>query len=335
MRRLKTNEEGAVAIVVAVMLIMLFGLGALVVDVGNLYWERRQLQLGADAAALAAAQDLVEGESEADAFLTARFYANENNSRGAFVRPSIAPEPGFVVDASSVTVTARSGTLGGEAPLPSILAGVLGVDTYATQATAVASWGYAGSANTVPLTFSLCEWNDMTGGDPEKGDSTNLPTGERVVYFHSSQTAKNINTCGGPANQDHPGGFGWLSPEGGKCEAYIENGEVQTDVGNNVPSECTESWFKDNVLDKTVIMPIFSHVDGQGSKSIYTIVGFAALEVSGYKFSGSKYNEPSGDVPCSGNDRCIRGKFVEYWDISEPPEAGGQDFGAYMIGLTG
>ena len=44
------------------MLVVLLGVGALVIDVGALYAERRQLQNGADAAALAVAADCAEGD---------------------------------------------------------------------------------------------------------------------------------------------------------------------------------------------------------------------------------------------------------------------------------
>ena len=43
------------------MLVVLIGVGALVIDSGALYAERRQLQNGADAAALAVAQDCADG----------------------------------------------------------------------------------------------------------------------------------------------------------------------------------------------------------------------------------------------------------------------------------
>jgi Flp pilus assembly protein TadG len=214
MRRMNA-EDGSVATMVVISLVVLLGVGALVLDIGNLYWERRQLQNAADAAALAAAQDLTSGQDAATALATARNFADENNVRGAFVAPPNDPvAPGFVLASSSVTVTAQTGTIGSSGQLPSFLASVLGVDEYATQATATAAWGFIGGDNTIPLTFSRCEWEFMTGGDVNS-----LPTGERTVYFHSSQTAASINTCGGPANQNHPGGFGWLSPEGGQCEA--------------------------------------------------------------------------------------------------------------------
>jgi Flp pilus assembly protein TadG len=330
MRRL-TEEDGSVAIIVGVLLVVLVGIGALVIDVGNLYWERRQLQNAADAAALAAAADLTAGEDATTALATARTFADENNVRGAFVAPPDAPDPGFVIDANSVTVTAETGTIADAGQLSSFLASVIGVDEYATQATATASWGFVGGAATVPLTFSRCEWDFMTGGDLD-----NLPTAERTVYFHSSQTAASINTCGGPANQDHPGGFGWLNPSGGSCEAYVENGQVATDVGNNVPNVCSAAYLQ-SLIGQTVIMPIFgSIISAQGNNAIYQIDGFAALEVTGFRFSGNpEFNMPAGNPPCSGNDRCISGRFVNYYTFDDVPTAGGENFGAVFIGLTG
>jgi Flp pilus assembly protein TadG len=64
MRRLifhTTHEEGAIAVIVAVLFGfgVMIGVGALTVDVGNINADRRQLQNGADAAVLSAAQDCV------------------------------------------------------------------------------------------------------------------------------------------------------------------------------------------------------------------------------------------------------------------------------------
>jgi len=60
MRRLR-NDDGSIAIIVAIVMVVLLGMATLVVDVGRLYVERRQLQNGADAAALAVAVDCAHG----------------------------------------------------------------------------------------------------------------------------------------------------------------------------------------------------------------------------------------------------------------------------------
>lgn len=52
------NDKGAIAIIAAVVLIVMLGMAAFVVDVGNLYAEKAKLQTAMDAASLAGAQDL-------------------------------------------------------------------------------------------------------------------------------------------------------------------------------------------------------------------------------------------------------------------------------------
>ena len=85
MRRLKP-DEGVVLVLVAGLLVVLLGMAALAVDLGSLYSERRQLRNGADAAALAIAEDCawdprVLRQSEATA--TAQMYADANSDDGA------------------------------------------------------------------------------------------------------------------------------------------------------------------------------------------------------------------------------------------------------------
>ena len=45
----ETDDRGAVLVLVAVMMTALIGMAALVIDIGSLYVEKRQLQNGGDA----------------------------------------------------------------------------------------------------------------------------------------------------------------------------------------------------------------------------------------------------------------------------------------------
>ena len=73
------NERGQVAVIVALLIVAIIGMVALVVDVGSIYEERRQLQTVADAAALAGAQDLpVEDPINNTAVQKAVDYADRN-----------------------------------------------------------------------------------------------------------------------------------------------------------------------------------------------------------------------------------------------------------------
>ena len=64
------SERGATAVLVGILLVPLVGCLAIALDVGALYVERGQLQNGADAAALAVAQECAEdGKCDAPAAL--------------------------------------------------------------------------------------------------------------------------------------------------------------------------------------------------------------------------------------------------------------------------
>jgi Flp pilus assembly protein TadG len=60
MQRLR-DDRGAVGVVVALLMVPLLGFAAITVDVSAMYAERQQLQTGADAGALAVAQDCGRG----------------------------------------------------------------------------------------------------------------------------------------------------------------------------------------------------------------------------------------------------------------------------------
>lgn len=72
------DERGAVAIIVALLIVVFGGFVALVVDIGYMYETRRQLQSAADAGALAGMQDKITGASDGDVLATAEDYARKN-----------------------------------------------------------------------------------------------------------------------------------------------------------------------------------------------------------------------------------------------------------------
>jgi hypothetical protein len=323
------DEEGAVAVVTAILITMLIGFTALVIDVARMYHETRQLQNGADAAALAIAQECVAGDC-GDVDDTAGLYTDSNANDGA--TDAEVQLPGLDGE-NSVTVTASTRTAGGDAFLTHWFAGVLGVPESAFDRSATARWGYIGAAKTIPLTFSICEWNNIMA---ELDDEAPFPSEYFTIYHHT--TDKKVNKCDGPAGQDYPGGFGWLDTDGtSSCTAVVELGEVEGDTGSGSPSPaastgCTTDFFA-KLLGQEVLMPIFTEVKGTGSNAKYIIIGFAAIEVSGYKFGGGPA-ETSDPAPCSGSDRCIRGRFIEYYDLGSEPTSVGGDFGAFTIGLS-
>jgi Flp pilus assembly protein TadG len=77
-RTRRRDESGAVAIVVGAIALLLFGMAAMVVDLGAVQDTRRQAQNAADASSLAAANDLVAGKTITQAEATAKTYAQNN-----------------------------------------------------------------------------------------------------------------------------------------------------------------------------------------------------------------------------------------------------------------
>jgi Flp pilus assembly protein TadG len=127
------GESGQVIVMFTIFAVVLIGFGALVIDLGKVWWVRRESQATADAAALAAAQDL---PSPATASATANTYLIKNPITGsttssinviARCRPGL---PGCYPDnALDVTVNAT---------VPTTFAGVLGMNTVNVSATATA-----------------------------------------------------------------------------------------------------------------------------------------------------------------------------------------------------
>lgn len=145
MKRLSSlkNSTGAVTIVVAFAIAALMAITALIVDVGLLYQERRQLQTAVDAAALAAAQDLAEGGAESQAELTAERYLLDNSATALDFIEISYPTPNQV---GVTTGTTRK----------FFFARIFGREKASLKANATAAWGPATSVrNLVPIMVPL------------------------------------------------------------------------------------------------------------------------------------------------------------------------------------
>jgi hypothetical protein len=188
--RSRRRDRGAVAILVAVMMTsgMVFGFGALTVDVGLLYAERAQLQSAADAAAIAVAKvcalHLPECNGD-DMVVESRRYAGWNVKNAAVAVSEIC---GVVVvpgrstghlpirrctdTASNLTrclgdsaeyseyveVRVRTDRAGDTTALPPVFAGaVTGTDGITVGACARASWQAIGTVeDALPIVVSDC-----------------------------------------------------------------------------------------------------------------------------------------------------------------------------------
>lgn len=181
MRRLKTEEAGATLVIFAVSLVVLVGMAAFVVDIGDAYWERRMLQNSADSAALAVAMDCAQGDcgTPAEHGQVAEQYAADNNVRGARVDDVVGPGGGPPTFAGG-SVRVFTSTDSDDGRLRQWFSGILGQDQgLRTNAEALAVWG-ATDLSTIggalsPLSISICEFNRALGVS-----DANLPTASTI-----------------------------------------------------------------------------------------------------------------------------------------------------------
>jgi len=171
---LRQDESGAVAVVVALLIVSFISLSALVVDMGYLYSVRRQLQAAADAAALAGCQALIEEKSEPEVLAVAEAYAQSNGVKPADGLVMDTQPPNTEITADHVKVTVRK-----TAPL--FFARILGRGTQMVAAQAIAKVAYvSGIKGLMPWAAPIIRANRVTakiGSGPEVPLTLNGDTG--------------------------------------------------------------------------------------------------------------------------------------------------------------
>jgi Flp pilus assembly protein TadG len=292
LRRRLHGERGATAVVFALLLVPVLGFAAVAVDIGALYAEKARLQVAADAAAIAVAQDCSRGNC-GDMLATAQTLITANDTEGTAAQPVLSSDP------LSVSVT-------GGVPVEHWFAPVIGHDSTRVAATATVGWGSPSRGTAVlPVTFSWCEFEQMTGGG--------VPSSEVVRTIYFSKTSNTVG-CTGPSNNFVPGGFAYLDTPSGKCEAAsARNERSYSKTGNSVPADCSTADFSE-WIGQSVLLPLFEESGDTGNNAWYRVYGYAAFRLTGYHLGGQYSTAPK---PCSGNERCVAGYFTRFVELSD------------------
>jgi hypothetical protein len=347
MQRL-SDERGAVAVIVLVCFILLFAMGAIVVDAGALYQERRVLQNGADAAALAIAAQCGVGAC-GDPPSTADTYVDENADDGASTVEELcgsgvtgasacADAPTVPDGAGYVRVAAMSSDdEGGGDLLPSFFARIFGIDGTTVHARSTVVWGGPSALTSeLPITISQCEYDTYTEDgllDPPPYP-TSYPSPEAIIYLHNTDEELAPPCDAGPSGADLPGGFGWLDTPTDCTATSDTEGWFDDSTGVPPPSSCDPDEM-DDLVGEIVHIPIFDTTnDLNGANGEYHMSGFASFFVTGYSIVG-QYKEQSlvtGEYPCGGSETCISGFFVQD-DAPIEGEVGGPAMGVTVIEL--
>ncbi len=367
------DDRGAVATIVCILFTtsVFFALGALTLDMGLVYNERREIQNGADAGALALAQSCAENAadclSDTGPASTPGRYADRNAMDGTTLVTNVCGAgrpPLRACTASSgrwtdclplppagtnfVEVRTRTRTAGGETFFPRqfarALAGFADDPGTAVPACARASWGGVQSiTGGFPFTISWCTWDEATrdrNGDGLRDYAQYPPnppgTAERTLMKLTASP-----TCSGVEGTVR-GGFGWIDDRPViDCMADLDVTRTYTgDPGADMTNVC-KTTIENYVTNKTtVFLPIFTKAEGTGSGTTYTLHrdGFAAFVITGYRWPGvgTKASWLTGTTSCPPGEKCIFGFFTDGpVPGSFNPVMGGAGMGAYAIGMIG
>jgi Flp pilus assembly protein TadG len=300
------SEEGVVLVLVAVSMVVLLGAVALTVDVGRIYQERRELQNGADAAALAVAHDCASGDCGTSQ-TTADLYADANATDGSAGVESVSIDSG----AKKVTVyTVTDGASGNAFPMT--FARVVGFDEVTVRAKATVAWDGLRAGSALPVLFRESLWNDI---DPsrlttvEEAMSGAAPADRLVTIAHRSDRD--------PADPSSAA-FEWLIGSAG-CAIDVEVGElVEHRDGMSPdatpPSDCSGAGLGD-VVGSIALVSFFDGGDFESGNS---------KRVSGI---GALYVESAAE--CGDEGFCITGYFIGDHVVDGP--LGGGDFGVNAV----
>lgn len=361
LRLLGRDQRGAVGVLIALLIGggVLTGMAALVVDVGQLYQERAELQNGADAAAMAVAESCATGTCDT---ALANQYADANassltgktegvnlvcgsmgtlgtcpTSTGALTDCPSAPTSGLgYVDVHTSTKTATGATM-----LPPTFAQTLLGNSSdqgnTVQACAQASWSGAAAANTLAFTLSACSWDSWTSQGTNFAPAP--PAVPSASYDHQLNLAnlKNAAGCTGEASgADGAGAFGWAQDQTGSCGIYTSTPTFPAATGVSAGSTCQTAMSNAQASKKAVLLPVYSAVQGTGANTVFTLKGFAAFVITGYSLPGffaSDWLNPANNT-CSF--KCIDGYFTKALvPGSAGASQGGTYLGASVVGISG
>ncbi|NGN83643.1 hypothetical protein G6N77_09265 [Arthrobacter silviterrae] len=325
------NQRGATAVLVAILMVVLLGFAAISIDVGMMYAERSQLQNGADSAALGVAYNCSSTRGCGSPTGTAGTLANSNaNDTKSKINSVTFPT------ANSVQVNVSSRDAAGNDFIRLAFASVFGINKADVVATATASWGPPKSGTALPWTFGKCVFDQSLTPDQKAelaatGNFTGLPSSAHILL----RSDQNADYPGCTAALGFPtGGFGWLNLAGSQCQANIQvgTGEAGSSPGNNFPGVCGP--VMPTLLGNPVLIPIFSTSTGNGNNAIYTIYGFAAFQVTGWKFNPDVH--PDSLAPaCTGDCRGIFGYFTKFVSLQEGMALGsGPNLGGSIVKLS-
>ncbi len=251
---LATDERGAVAVMLTLLLVVIVGMAAFAVDLGAAYANKRQLSIGADAAALAATQsyadqplqscaDLLSSTPASQTLDLANTYADANTPG----KVQTTWDPRCNNDGTQLLVT-----YGNSKTINSIFGGILGVGSLSAQREATAvTQVFTSGPGLRPYAICLSDISPYLG---ELSSPPATPILHISFYPNPNCTTDNRGNwytidCPGVSNNgtgtiDQPGSLAYNTMNG--CDSYISVIERPDDTnGDPYSNPAYEQYLRD------------------------------------------------------------------------------------------
>ncbi len=348
MKQLMKREEGQAILIIAGALLVLVALMALVVDAGNAYVQRRQMQnamdSGAQAGSVALAQAKKNGQiaNAIDQYVTAngvnpnqisKYYVVQDSSGNNIVYRSstidqfttglIAPT---VLTVNGVSLPVIGVQVEGNKTFPTYLAGVVGWKQMTVNGSAggFAKCGACSADGLFPATLSAATFN-------ENG----------VVVLHEEQRESAYTYTFWDNTATVAGNVGWITWNSDVSNnTLVSNMNTPSNSGswsvgqniNGATGTMSSSGVRtalDSIIDtgRLVTIPIYDTATGTGSNALYHIKGFARFRITCYYFSSNQTHGTCVNAPEAS--KYIQAK-LQLWTDAQA-EGGCADFGACTV----
>ncbi|SOC50863.1 Flp pilus assembly protein TadG [Blastococcus aggregatus] len=302
MARLRSEERGGVAVMLALLMPLLFGAAAIGIDSAAVWSARQQVLSGADAAVLAVATDCARNEC-GNIKKTAEdaFWANDLAAKLSNLG---AGEGWIKVSGRNISVTQKMPW-----EVNHFFAGALGHDTGQLSVSSYAQWAPLTRARSeLPIAIGYCSYRALA-----------LPlAAEKTVSLGVGETSG--GNCSTPTGTSASAGIAFTESDGSCRTSTVWKGTYTREspvLQGPLPDGCTDAYFA-SMVGRDVVIPVWDTQQGQN----YRVYGYAAFRVTGWDGSGA---------------RKLTGHFTylaRQVDDTTPPDTTAPDLGARAVFLT-
>jgi hypothetical protein len=277
----RKNESGQAIVLMTLSLVAILGMAALVLDVGNWFHTKRQLQGTADAATLAGAQKLPDDPSGASTM--AMSYANQNGGNVAGANIIISST---VLPNDTISVRARKTD-------PGFFSGVLGIASADIDARAKARVGPPTKARYVAPMVVDCEHPLIHNCNGDSTPDFQVPTTMDYDPMGAPGAYGMLN-LGGDQNPGSSEEADWILHG---FDQYLGLGNYRSDPGAKFSSSNIQDALEAR-RGTVLLFPVFRVLSGTGQNAIYEIIGWIGFHLNTFEVHG--------------NNATLHGYFTEF-----------------------